>query len=327
MELGGLAEKDFPEVVLANGQFEVPPDKLARVNVFEGGYVKRIPLMTGSEVKRGQLILSLEGPRYIELQQEYRQMADQLIYLKAEFDRQQVMLDENITSKKKFLMAESEYKSALARYIGLRKKLEMLNIDPQQVEAGNVSSQINVYAPISGSVDNVNASTGMFVEPTFTVMEIINTDHLHLKLHVFEKDLMKIQEGQKVRFSIPEAPSTVYEAKVWLVGKTIDQNRTAEVHADLTDTRIDQFAVGMFVEAQIITNNNTYNALPADAVVEVENSFYVLALENTTADGFVFTRQQVSPLKTFEGFTAIEDSDALKGKRILTKGAFTLIGN
>lgn len=327
MELGELAKKDFPEIVHANGQIEVPPENLARINVFEGGYVKRIPLMAGSEVKRGQLVLSLEDPRYVELQQEYRQLAEQLTYLKAEFDRQQVMLNENITSRKKFLLAESDYKSALARYNGLRKKLEMMNIDPKQVEAGNVTSQINVYAPISGSVDNVNASTGMFVEPTFTVMEIINTDHIHLKIQVFEKDLMKIQKEQKIRFSIPQAPLTTYEAKVWLVGKTINESRTAEVHADLADSIKDRFAVGMFVEAQIITNSNAFYALPTDAIVEVDNSHYVLVLENRTADGYVFSRQQVSPQKTFQGFTSIENPDSLKGKRILIKGAFTLIEN
>lgn len=327
MELGVILEKDFPNLIRTNGQIEVPPENLAKINVFEGGYVKRLPVLEGSKVKQGQLILVLENPRYVELQQEYLELAGQLNYLESEFERQQVMLEENITSRKNFLRAESEYKSGLARYEGLRQKLQMLNIDPQQVEEGKVTSQVNIYAPISGTVDHVKASRGMLVEPTLDIMEIVNTDHLHLKLQVFEKDVMKIQEGQKINFSLPQAPSTNYVAEVWLVGRTIDENRQAAVHAHLADSIKDRFAVGMFVEAQIITNSNLHPALPEEGIVEVENSHYVLVLENWNEEGYVFIRQQVNPQNNYKGFTAITSADGFAGKQILIKGAFDLIGN
>ena len=327
MELGEVTEKDFPNVIRTNGQIEVPPENLAKINVFEGGYVKRLPVLEGSKVKQGQLILILENPRYVELQQEYLELAGQLNFLESEFERQQVMLEENITSRKNFLRAESDYKSGLARHNGLRQKLQMLNIDPQQVEAGKVTSQINIYTPISGTVDHVNASKGMLVEPTLDIMEIVNTDHLHLKLQVFEKDVMKIKEGQKIIFSLPQTPLTNYEAEVWLVGKTIDESRRAAVHARLADSIKDNFAVGMFVEAQIITSSDLQPALPEEAIVEVDNSHFVLVLENRHEDEYVFTRREVDPQTTFRGFTAIKTPDALKGKQILTKGAFNLIGN
>lgn len=327
MELGELILKDFPEVVRVNGKIDVPPENRAKINVFEGGYVKRAPLLEGNTVKRGQLILSLENPKYVELQQEYLELAGQLNYLKSEFERQQIMLDEKITSQKSFLKVESEYKTGLARYNGLRKKLQMLNIDPKEVEKGKVTSEIFIYAPISGTVDRVNVSKGMYVEPTHIIMEIVNTEHLHLELNVFEKDLMRIEKGQKINFSLPQATSTNYEAEIWIVGRTINNDRMASVHAHLPDSIKNRLAVGMFVEAQIITRSNLGPALPEEAIVEVDNAHYILVLENRNGNNYVFTRREVNPQKTFNGFTAVEDPEALEGKQILTKGAFNMIGS
>lgn len=327
MELGQLQERNFPVIVRANGQVDVPPENLAKISVFEGGYVKRIPLLEGSRVQQGQLILSLENPKYVELQQEYLELAGQLNYLKSEFERQEIMLEENITSQKNFLKVESEYKSGLARYNGLRQKLQMLNINPGQVEAGRVTSQINIYAPISGTVDRVNVSKGMFVEPTFTIMEIVNTDHLHLELHVFEKDMMKVRQGQKLNFSLPQDPSAIYEAEIVLVGKSINENRIATVHADIADSLKNKFAVGMFVEAQIITSNNLQPALPEAAIVEVDNAHYVLVLKKGEGDNYEFIQRKVKLQHTFQGFTSIENPETLEGNQILIRGAFNLIGN
>lgn len=327
MELGKLTEQDFPELIRVNGKIDVPPENRAQINVFEGGYVKRAPMLEGSAVKRGQLILSLENPKYIELQQEYLELAGQLDYLKSEYKRQQIMLDEKITSQKNFLRVESQYKSGLARYNSLRKKLQMLNIDPQVVESGKVTSDINIYAPISGTVDRVNVSKGMFVEPTHNIMEIVNTDHIHIELNAFEKDVMRIMKGQKIVFSLPQAPSTTYEAEIWLVGRTIDENRMATVHAHLPDSLKNRFAVGMFVEAQIITSSNIHPAFPEEAIVEVDNAHYVLVLEDIKGEDYVFTLREVHPRNTFNGFTAIEDPENLQDNQVLTKGAFNLIGN
>ncbi len=327
MELGELTEKDFPEIIRVNGKIDVPPENRAQINVFEGGYVKRAPLLEGNSVQQGQLLVSLENPKYVELQQEYLELAGQLDYLKSEYERQQIMLDENITSKKNFLRVESEYKSGLARYNGLRKKLQMLNIDPQEVEAGKVTSEINIYSPISGTVDRVNVTKGMFVEPTHNIMEIVNKEHLHLELNAFEKDLMKIREGQKINFSLPQEPSKNYDGEIWLVGKSIDEDRMAGIHAHLEDSLKSKFAVGMFVEAKIITDSKQLPALPEAAIVEVDNAHYVLVLENRNGDEYIFTRVQVKPQATYNGFTAVEDPEALRGKQILTKGAFNLIGS
>src|SRR5690606_35259238 len=185
------------------------------------------PLLIGNIVKKGEVLVSLENPEFIQMQQEYLEAVEQLAYLKSEYDRQKTLLAERITSQKNFLKAESDYKRNLAIYNGLRKKLRMLNISPENAEKGILTPEATIYAPISGYVTAVNVSIGQYVSPSEIIMEIVNTDHIHVELSVFEKDILNIKKNQEIRFRIPEVSKEYYEAEVYLVGTSIDpKNRT-----------------------------------------------------------------------------------------------------
>ena len=91
------------------------------------------------------MLVTIENPEFVNMQQEYMEVHGQLGYLKSEYERQQTMFAENISSQKSFLKAESDYKTAVAKYNGLRKQLTMLNISPVQVEAGSISTVAQLH--------------------------------------------------------------------------------------------------------------------------------------------------------------------------------------
>ena len=265
MKLDVIKEMEFPVMITTSGMIDVPPQNRAIVSATMGGYIKTTPLLIGDKVRKGQLLVTIENPEFVTLQQQYMEVNGQLSYLKAEFERQQTMVAEKISSQKSFLKAESEYKTAVARYNGLRKQLGMLNISPEQVEKGVISSVASIFSPIDGSITKVNVSRGTFVTPSVSIMEIINNDHIHLELSVFEKDIMKVKKGQLVEFRIPEASTEIFKAEVHLVGTSIDENRTIKVHAHLENKEASNFLTGMFVEANIIIDSSTQWSLPSDA--------------------------------------------------------------
>ncbi|MGY5850810.1 efflux RND transporter periplasmic adaptor subunit [Salegentibacter sp. F14] len=317
---------NFPEVVRSNGRIDVPPGNRASINAFMGGYIRKINLLEGDKVSKGQFLVSLESTEYVQLQQDYMDVVGQLDYLKAEFERQKTMLEENITSRKNFLKAESDYKRAQTARNSLQSKLHMLNIDPTAVENGDIRSVVNIYSPISGNVSNISVSRGSFVSPTDRIMEIINEEDIHLELVVFEKDVRKVKEGQKIIFNTPEASSENFEAEVVLVGKTIDQQkRNVRVHGHIPDSITSQFTVGMFVEAQIHTSQTQKSALPEEAVIEQDGDYFVLILEDKDEENYYFRMQSVVPLETFEGKISLKDPESIGNQEILVKGAFGLI--
>ena len=328
MELGRLSQQNFPVEVEVTGTIDVPPQNKAIVSAFVGGYIKRTPLLVGNKVRKGQPLLTLENPEFVQMQQDYQESFEQLSFLKSEFERQKSLVAEQITSQKNFLKAESEYKRNLARYNGLRQKLKMLNISPENVEKGILASEATIFAPIDGSITNVNVSKGMYVSPADEIMEIVNTDHIHLELSVFEKDIMNVKKDQKIRFKISEASEEYYDAEVYLVGTSIDaDSRTVKVHGHLHDDENHNFAVGMFVEAAIITSNQSINALPNESFIVQDNNQYVLSLVSEGNEGYVFENKAVGIGDSYNGYTAITEMGDLKDSdQVIVKGGFNLLG-
>jgi cobalt-zinc-cadmium efflux system membrane fusion protein len=327
MLLGGFEEKAFPNTILANGTIDVPPENRAVVNASMGGYIKTTPLLVGDKVVKGQLLVSVENPEFVVLQQQYMEVNAQLAYLKAAYERQTQMKKENISSQKSFLKAESEYKTALARHIGLDKQLRMLNISPANVRQGNLSTTARIYAPISGSITKVNVTKGTYVSPATEILEIIDNDHIHLELSVYEKDISKVKKGQKIEFKTPEITSETYPATVHLTGTAIEQNRTVKVHGHPEDILENNFLTGMFVEASIITDSTIAKAIPSEAIIEIDGISYVLVLEKKEANTYAFKPIEVVVNESYKGYSALKSEKNFQpSTQFLTKGAFNLLG-
>jgi cobalt-zinc-cadmium efflux system membrane fusion protein len=328
MTLGGFSDQSFPIVVNASGMIDVPPENRAVVSATMGGYIKTTPLLIGDKVKKGDLLVTIENPEFVSMQQDYMEVNEQLTYLKTEYERQVSMKAENITSQKSFLKAESDYKTAVAKHTGLEKQLRMLNISPANVKAGNISSVASIYAPISGSITKVKVTKGSYVSPANQILEIIDTDHIHLELSVFEKDIMKVKKGQKIDFKIPEASSEHYKAEVHLVGTSIEPNRTIKVHGHLEDDANHNFLTGMFVNADIIVDTHQAKALPSTSIVLIDDIGYLLVLDKKEGDTYYFNQQEVQVKNTYNDFTEIEVTDGMDANtQILTKGIFNLLGD
>lgn len=325
MALGAIQDKSFPITVKTTGMIDVPPENRAVVNATMGGYIKTTPLLIGDVVRKGQALVTIENPDFISLQQEYMEVHEQLTYLQAEFERQKTMNAENITSQKSFLQAESAYKTTKARHNGLSKQLQMLQLSPASVEAGNIRSVVTIYAPISGSITKVLVTRGTYVSPATAILEIIDNDHIHLELSVFEKDIMKLKKGQEIDFKIPESSTETYKAKVHLIGTAIEANRTIKVHGHLENEEGVNFLTGMFVEASIITESAFAKALPEKAIVAVDDLFYALQLDQETEQGFYFNPLQMDVENIYDGFVSIKNTNEIERSSFLIDGAFNLM--
>lgn len=325
MKLVGLQDLPFPNLIKTTGIIDVPPNSKAIISAYAGGYIKNSPLLIGDKVKKGQALVTIENLEFIQMQQEYIEISERLIYLRSEYERQKELFAENISSKKSFLKAESDYKITSAMQNGLHKKLQMLNINPTSVEEGNFTSVSTIYAPISGSITDVNISTGIYVSPADKIMEIVNTDHIHLELKVFEKDVLKIKKGQKVIFRIPESTNESFEGEIHLIGKSIDKNRTVQVHAHIDHDVKHNFIVGMFVESDIVIEDNSSKALPERAFIDVNDKNYVLILKSSDKDKYTFLKKELLVGENYNGFNKILDDNSLKDTDQFLLGGYNLI--
>ena len=324
MALGKLTLQDFGTSVKANGMFDVPPENKASVSAYFAGYVKNISLLPGDAVKKGQVLFTIENPEYVQTQQDFLESKGRLHYLKSDYDRQKLLLDDNVTSQKSFLKAESEYTVNLVQFQALKKKLGLMNINANTLTGENIRSVISVLSPLSGFVTSIAVDKGMFLNPSDVAMTITNNDRLHIALKIFEKDLPMVKVGQIIKVKLQNDNKQVYEGKVHLVNKAINmEERTIDVHGDLIneeDAKL--FAPGMYVEAEIIISTEKFLALPQEAVANIEKDFFVLVKQNAT----LFKRMPVKIGATDNGFVQIINAEDFNSNtEFLTKGAFNLI--
>lgn len=327
MVISTLQESDFDHTIKASGKVNVPPRSRAKVTSFLGGYVKATSLLVGDRVTKGQALLTLESPEYIDLQQSYLEISGQIKYLKSEYDRQKTLFDEKISSQKKYLEAESEYKRAKATFESLRQKLNMLHINPAQVEQGKFSSFITVYSPISGFITEINANVGMAVSPSDVIMEIVETQTMHLELAVFEKDVLSLKTGQRVQFVVPQIDSQKFEATVLRIGKSVERNdRIIHVYAAMDEDTKQKLLIGMYVEARLVTESRKVLCIPYDAVIIEEGDNFLLVFKSEKDGQYTFRKTLVKVGERKGDQIEIIPSDSLNSTaKVLIKGVYDVI--
>ena len=62
IEIGKIEQKNLSSVIKASGQLEVPPQNKADVTSLIGGVIKRIFILEGNYVKKGQTVAMIENP-------------------------------------------------------------------------------------------------------------------------------------------------------------------------------------------------------------------------------------------------------------------------
>lgn len=275
IELGGFSAKNLSEVINANGYTKLPPQNQADVSVFVSGIVKSISVIEGQNVRKGQVIATVESPEFTRIQQDYLTSKSNLEFLRLEYDRQRILSEEEVSAKKVFQRTKADYDVEKARFASLSKQLQTMNINPNK---GAISS-VPVVAPISGSITEVNIKIGTTVSPGQALVNIVDNSQLHVDLLVYEKDLQKVKTGQNVRFVLTNQDNTEIKGKIFSVGKAFEnETKSVAVHADIENEK-QQLIPGMYVNALIDVGANTVKALPVDAIVRAEGREFIFILE------------------------------------------------
>ena len=163
-------------------------------------------------------------------------------------------------------------------------------------------------------------NVGKYVNPSDILFELINPANIHLALTVFEKDVNKLAIGQKVFAYTNSNPEKKHLLEIVLINQNISGQNSAEIHCRFKEP--DRTLLpGMFMNADIELSTNQTNALPSDAIVRFENKQYVFIEKGDRH----FEKTEVQTGDSENGYTEILNSDALKNKNFVIKGAYVLL--
>jgi cobalt-zinc-cadmium efflux system membrane fusion protein len=330
VEIGTTTTRNISEVVTANGKIDIPPQNLVSISAPMGGFVRKTDLLQGTKVKKGQILATIENPDFIQIQQDYLETQSRLEYAQLEFNRQTELSKENINAQKILQQAGSEVKSQKARLEGLTERLKTAGISLKTLNSGTIVNSASIYSPISGSVTAVNVNIGKYVNPTDVMFEIVDTDHLHVELSVFEQDIPKIRLGQLVHFTVSNNADKEYTAKVYLINQKINEDRTVRVHCHLSKEEPGLLPEN-FVKAIIETGASPVTALPEQAIVDFEGKSYIFiqnaAVKDSAGTEMAFEMTEVVRGASENGYSQVKFQEGFDGKsaRIVLKGAYALL--
>jgi len=320
IETATLQFRNLSNTTDASGMLDVPPQNKITIASPMNGFVKQTSLLEGTRVSKGQVLVELEHQDYIQLQQDYIDFGGQLEYLAAEYKRQQTLSLENINAQKTLQQSKSVYTTMLAKFQGIKAKLKLIGINTSNLASGNIQSTIKIVSPISGYVTKVNVNLGSYVSPTDIIFIIVNTEHLHAELTVFEKDIAKIKIGQVVRFKLSNETKE-RTATVHLIGREIKQDRTVQVHCHL-DVEDDQLIPGTFLTAFIETENKKVASIPDKAIVKFDGTDYVFIKTIKGNFEMVKIKSGISEI----GYTEITQNNKINDKTLIVfEGTFALL--
>ena len=334
IKLGQPSERSMQTTFKATGVFDVPAQNLMSVTVPFGGYIRRINLEPGMAIRKGQTLVILENPEYIQLQQDYLDTKAKLEYANLEFDRQQELSRDNVNALKVFQQVRSNRQSLQAQLAGMAQRLAIIRINPATLTPERLTRTIAIPAPVSGFVTDVPVNNGRYVNPSDVLVQISDISHMHAKLSIFEKDISRIHTGQLVRFNVGADTSTsryAHRGDIFLIGKSIDADRTIPVLVH-PQGYSDDFIPGGYIAAEIAVKTQPLPTLPEEAVVDYGGKSYIYVLEKREATGgkaavYQFRQVDVKTSVREKGYVAVTipaHIDPVKTP-IVIKGAYSLL--
>jgi cobalt-zinc-cadmium efflux system membrane fusion protein len=341
VELGTFRYLNLTTSVKSSGELELPPQKKACVSVFQGGIISAINVIEGDRVRKGQVVATLENPEFLAWQQQLLTYRDDAVLLEKNYLRKKQLIEDNITSIAEYQEAEAAYNKVVNQIKVLKKRLSIFEIPVDSVLNGRLYTEIPIRAPISGYVLKISVNLGKYVDHGDELFEIVDNDHIHIDLMVYEKDIHKVRSGQPVTFSLTTQPDYLYQARIFSVGQAFEKEpKAVTVHAEIYN-KSGNLLPGMYVDARIITDSVKARSVPGEAVVNEGGMAYIFILEDgttapepmLTAEGdmnqdehFRFHRVPVKTGVRDLGFIeVIPEMDLHDETQIVAKGAYYLL--
>ena len=322
IKVEAIQKRNIRNHLAVTGTIEVPPQSKATIYAPMEAFVYKTDLLLGDKVEKGQVVAILKHPNFIQLQYAFLNAVNNKAVAKADYERKQVLLENEIASEKSFQVAEGKYKSAQSLVASYIAQLTMVGLNADTVLNKGIQQYIYVKTPIDGYVVETALNQGKFLATNSEMMEIIDTNHMHAELNVFGTDITKIKKGDDFLFQ-PSGVDLNYKGSIKLISQKVDnKTKTVNVHGHFEDAQ-HLLKSGMFINAQILIGGREAYAVPEDAIIEVEGEQFVFFAESDVE----FIPLKVTTGITDNGFTELK---TIKGNTfnisIVTKGAHFLKG-
>lgn len=175
----------------------------------------------------------------------------------------------------------------------------------------------NLYAPSKGMIGELNIEEGEIATPNTLLGTHIMTEYVYAEFGVVERDMNKIQLGQKARVFVDAYPDKTFEGVIENIAPVVaGKSRTATVKVRLENPE-DLLFPGMFSRVRIVLYSKRDTiAVPTDAIQGEPGQQFVYVADS---EKNVVEKRPVTVGYTRPDYSQI-DSGITEGERVAVSG-------
>ncbi|MCU0416939.1 MAG: efflux RND transporter periplasmic adaptor subunit [Cytophagaceae bacterium] len=283
-----------------NGKIKALPNYSAKVSSNIDGKIDNVFVREGDYVKQGQTLITLSSMHLIELQEQYLTAKSEVDFMTIDFERQQELKRNNIGALSEYQIVEAKYKAAISKEKSIRAKLELLGINVTDLSdplKSKISSTLYIKAPISGFIYSFPVSVGMLANPETIIAEIIDNEHLHAEIYVYDKDINLIKEGQKVQIDYVNSTFKNSIGTIISIDRVIDEITKAITVHILFESPDDHLVLPDMTIRAILEYSNNQNAgyvVPNSSLLLEEDQVYIFIADKNSGDSIQLNKIKVT---------------------------------
>jgi membrane fusion protein, heavy metal efflux system len=308
-------------VVSAVGTVDFNAEHVAAIGTRLRGLVTRVSKFEGDAVKANEVLAHVESAELGEAQANVSMLDAERGAAELNAQREAKLAERSLTTAR-----EAEIAAVEAKKAGL-----LLGAAQQKVAALGGSSRLKhermlgahaVLSPIAGTVVERNVAPGQFVEGQLVAFKVANLDHLWIELDVFERNLMRVNVGDRAELRPLSGTSDTLVGRVAKVASRIDQEtHSAKVRIEV-ENQDRKLRVGQAVQAAIHSGGGAHAKLPivpTAAITFVDGKPTVFVSAGPSAVRVIGVQLGANDGDETEIVTGLKEND-----EIVTEGAFAL---
>lgn len=331
IETAAVVERELATAITALGRTTARAGGEAQIFApFAGRLVadpNRLPRL-GGFVKRGQVIAEVDqiltvtestqfSAQAVQLQTEVVQAQQEVDRRRTELERSRQLYEGGAIALKQLQETEFNLKQAEAKLDGTRRAREKIEAVISSQNAG--PRRVVITAPISGQIAAVDLTSGEQVEPSKSLLTIVDLGRLWVEVAVHENQLSQVQSARRAEITTPASPGKTYPATLVTIGSIVDpENRTIKAIYEVNN-RSGELKVGLTAEARIRTGPQMKVLLiPFASVLQEEAESFVFV---ETEPG-VYRRRRITMGERNGDRVVVSGLTA--GEKVVTAGAASL---
>jgi membrane fusion protein, heavy metal efflux system len=322
-----VTERVFPLEKASFGSIDFNEDMAVQVfTPYQGRILQAFPIL-GDEVKKGQILFTIESPDLIQAESTLIAAAGVLDLTARALARAKDLYAKQALAQKDLEQAASDQQTAEGALRAARDAVRIFGKTDAEIDhmiaTRRVDNSLVVPSPISGVVAARNAQPGLFVQPAnppapYTIADIST---VWMVANVNESDAALYRIGQEARVTVMTFPGREFTGKISRIATAVDPNiHRLLVRSEVADPG-HELRPGMFASFVISTGAPIHApAVPLEGVVREGDGTMTVWV---TTDRRRFVQREVKIGLEKDGYRQIVEG-LRTGELVAGKGALLL---